>query len=130
MLNKKDCGSVYKNDLTGGGDETMSGVLVKARIDYWGVMTTDWIPKRESMCARCCQQTDICNDTVYICDADYDIKFHYKYGRTKKAMDMLRRLPTEALKAYLSNERRTPIELKAVILDELQAREKEEVMRL
>lgn len=110
--------------------ETMSGVLMIPKTDYWGCMATDFIPKRESMCARCCQQTDSCNDTVYICDADYDIKFHYKYGRTKKAMDMLRRLPTEALKAYLPGERRTPTELVAVILDELQAREKEEVIRL
>ena len=100
------------------------------RTDYWGCMATDCIPKRESMCARCCQQTDLCNDTGYICDADYDIKFHYKCGRTKKAMDMLRRLPTEALKDYLPEERRTPIKLKTVILDELQAREKEETMRL
>ena len=107
-----------------------SGVLVMPRKGYWGSMATDYILKRESMCARCCQQTDICNSTVYTCDADYDIKYHYKYGRTKKAMDMLRRLPTEALKAYLPEERRTPIELKAVILDELQAREKEEVIRL
>lgn len=110
--------------------ETMEGVLVIPRTDYWGSVGTDYIPKRESICAQCCQKTDICNDTMYACDADFDIKYHYKYGRTKKAMDILRCLPTEALKAYLPEERRTPTELVAVILDELQVREKEEVIRL
>lgn len=96
----------------------------------WGFMDTDYIPKREDACAKCRQPTIICEIVESLCTGDRDIKHKYWLGRTKEAMDMLRSLPTEALKDYLPEERRTPTELKAVILDELQAREKEEAMRL
>lgn len=96
----------------------------------WGVMDTDYIPKREDVCARCRRPGIMCDIIASSCDADLDIKYDYWYGRTKKAMDTLRRLPTDALKDYLPEERRTPTELKAVILDELQAREKEDTPRL
>lgn len=95
----------------------------------WGSMTADYIPKREA-CERCSQKRYLCMQSAWICLADCDIKYDYKNGRKKKVMDMLRCLPTDALKEYMSEACRTPTELKAVILDELQAREKEEAMRL
>lgn len=93
-------------------------------------MDADYIPKREDVCARCRPPSIMCEIRASICEADLGIKHDYWLGRTKEAMDMLRSLPTEALKDYLPEERRTPKELKAVILDELQAREKDEAMRL
>ena len=93
-------------------------------------MDTDYIPKRENVCARCRQRRILCDLKSSSCYADLAIKHDYWLGRTKKAMDTLRSLPTEALKDYLPEERRTPAELKAVILDELQAREKEDTPRL
>ena len=96
----------------------------------WGSIDTDYIPKREDVCARCRLSRILCDYKSLPCDADLGIKHDYWIGRTKKAMDTLRGLPTEALKDYLPEERRTPTELKAVILDELQKREKEEGMRL
>lgn len=67
---------------------------------------------------------------IYLCAADSDIKRAYDYGRTQDAIALLRGLPSELLKDYLSEDRRTPTELKAVILDELQQREKEDKPRL
>lgn len=96
----------------------------------WGALVSDYIHKREAACARCSQQRYRCSHSSYLCEADGDIKYDYKHGRTKKAMDQLRGLPSEMLKDFLREERRTPTELKAIILDELQAREKEEGMRL
>lgn len=97
----------------------------------WGSMSTDYITKREDVCARCRQRRVLCDFRASSCDADFDIKYDYWHGRTKKAMDTLRFLPTGALKDYLPEERRTPTELKAVILDELQIRnETETIMRL
>lgn len=96
----------------------------------WGAMDTDYIPKRMGACARCSQRRYKCANSGYICAADCDIKHDYTHGRPQDAIMLLRSLPTEALKDYLPEERRTPKELKAVILDELQAREKEESMRL
>lgn len=97
----------------------------------WGAMVSDYIRKREGACARCSQRRDRCTYSDYICEADGDIKYDYKHGRTKKAMYQLRGLPSEMLKDFLREERRTPTELKAVILDELQKRnETETSMRL
>lgn len=96
----------------------------------WGYMDTDYIPKREDACAKCRQPSIICEIVESLCTGDRDIKHKYWLGRTKEAMETLRSLPTEALKDYLPEERRTPTELKAVILDELQAREKEDTPRL
>lgn len=96
----------------------------------WGSMDTDYITKREDVCARCRQRRILCEFKPPSCDADLGIKHDYWLGRTKKAMDTLRCLPTDVLKDYLPDERRTPTELKAVILDELQAREKEGTPRL
>lgn len=96
----------------------------------WGYMDTDYIPKREDACAKCRRPSIICEFVESLCIGDRDIKHKYWLGETKEAMDALRRLPTESLKDYLPEERRTPTELKAVILDELQAREKEEQPRL
>lgn len=96
----------------------------------WGYMDTDYIPKREDECAKCRRPSIICEFVESLCIGDRDIKHKYWLGETKEAMDALRRLPTESLKDYLPEERRTPTELKAVILDELQAREKEEQPRL
>ena len=96
----------------------------------WGALATDYIPKSESACSRCSQRRYRCALSNYTCEEDGDIKYDYNHGRTQNAIKMMRDLPSEMLKGYLCEERRTPIELKAVILDELQAREKEEVMRL
>lgn len=96
----------------------------------WGSMDTDYIPKREGACAKCRLPSIMCEIRASICEADLGIKHDYWLGRVKKAMDTLRRLPTESLKDYLPEERRTPTELVAVILDELQQREKEETPRL
>lgn len=97
----------------------------------WGSMIIDYITKREDVCARCNQQKFECKCFGGLCEADCDIKRDYKHGRTQAAIDMLRSLPTEALKDYLPEERRTPTELVAVILDELQKRnEAENSMRL
>lgn len=96
----------------------------------WGSMDADYIQKREDVCARCRLPSIMCEIRASICEADLGIKHDYWLGRVKKAMDTLRCLPTCALKDYLLEERRTPKELKAVILDELQVREKGETMRL
>ncbi len=96
----------------------------------WGALVSDYIHKRDDVCERCRLQRFMCMYTEGLCEADGDIKYAYKHGRTKKAMDLLRGLPSEMLKDYLPEERRTPTELKAVILDELQQREKEEAPRL
>lgn len=96
----------------------------------WGAMDTDYIPKRGDVCARCRQRKYKCANSGYICASDCDIKYDYKHGRAKKAMDLLRGLPSEMLKDYLPEERRTPVALKAVILDELQQRDKEDKPRL
>lgn len=93
-------------------------------------MRTDYITKLEGACGRCHQQKYMCRHFVYLCAADSDIKSAYDRGATKCAIALLRGLPSELLKDYLPEERRTPTELKAVILDELQAREKEDTPRL
>ena len=96
----------------------------------WGSMRTDYITKLEGACVRCHQQKYMCRHLINLCAADSDIKRAYDYGRTQDAIALLRGLPSELLKDYLPEERRTPTGLKAAILDELQAREKEEGMRL
>ena len=96
----------------------------------WGSMRTDYITKREGACVRCHQRKYMCRHLVYLCAADSDIKGAYARGGTKSAIALLRGLPSELLKDYLPEERRTPTELKAVILDELQQREKEDKPRL
>lgn len=100
----------------------------------WGASSTDYVVKGDGMCAKCRLPCQDKNDAFfyygYICAADCDIKHAYTYGRAHDAIDLLRGLPSELLKDYLPEERRTPAELKAVILDELQARYKEEAMRL
>ncbi len=97
----------------------------------WGSTRTDYITKLEGACGRCHQQNYICRNLIYLCAADSDIKSAYGRGRTQDAIALLRGLPSELLKDYLPEERRTPTELKAVILDELQIRnETETIMRL
>lgn len=96
----------------------------------WGSMDTDYIPKRMATCARCSQRRYKCANSGYICAADCDIKYYYTNGRTQDAIALLRGLPSDLLKDYLSEKSRTPSELKAVILDELQQREKEDKPRL
>lgn len=97
----------------------------------WGSISTDYIAKLCKGChIRCPDHGDVYNYFGTICRADADIKYYYTHGRTQDAIDLLRCLPTDALKDYLPEERRTPTELKAVILDELQAREKEDTPRL
>lgn len=100
----------------------------------WGARSTDYVTKAEGMCGKCrlsCQDKDDAYFYYgYICAADRDIKHDYTYGRPHDAIALLRGLPSELLKDYLPEERRTPTELKAVILDELQQREKEETPRL
>lgn len=96
----------------------------------WRSMDTDYIQKRMAACARCSQRRYKCANSSYICSADCDIKYYYTHGRMQDAIELLRGLPSEMLKDYLPEERRTPTELKAVILDELQRREKEEKRRL
>lgn len=96
----------------------------------WGALVNDYIPKREDVCERCSQRRYRCALSNYTCEEDGDIKYDYNHGRPQNAIKMLRCLPTDALKDYLAEERRTPTELKAVILDELQAREKEDTPRL
>lgn len=101
----------------------------------WGELKTDYVAKMEGMCSKCHLSCQDKND-VYcfydnICAADYDVKHDYTYGRLQDAIALLRGLPSELLKDYLSEKRRTPAELKAVILDELQIRnETETIMRL
>ncbi len=101
----------------------------------WGALTTDYVAKMEGMCSKCRLSCQDKND-VYcfydnICAADYDIKHDYTYGRLQDAIALLRGLPSELLKDYLPEERRTPTVLKVVILDELQKRnETENSMRL
>lgn len=100
----------------------------------WGARGTDFITKMEGMCSKCHLSCQDKND-VYLfygnlCAADCDIKHDYNYGRIQDAIELLRGMPSELLQDYLPEERRTPTELKAVILDELQAREKEEAMRI
>lgn len=100
----------------------------------WGARSTDYVTKAEGMCDKCrlpCQdKNDVYFYYGYSCGADCDIKYDYTHGRTQDAITLLRGLPSELLCDYLHEERRTPTELKAVILDELQAREKEEAMRI
>lgn len=97
----------------------------------WGSISTDYIAKLCKGCYILCPDYgDVSNDFGSICRADADIKYYYTHGRTQDAIDLLRYLPADALKDYLPEERRTPTELKAVILDELQAREKEDQRRL
>lgn len=100
----------------------------------WGALTTDYVTKAEGMCDKCrlpCQDKDgVCFYYGYSCGADCDIKYDYTHGRAHDAIALLRGLPSELLKEYLPEERRTPTELVAVILDELQQREKEDKPRL
>lgn len=100
----------------------------------WGADMTDYVTKAEGMCSKCylpCQdKNDACFYYGYFCGADFDIKYNYNCGAMQRAIDLLRGLPSELLKGYLSEERRTPTALKVVILDELQTREKDEVIRL
>lgn len=100
----------------------------------WGSMRTDYITKLEGACGRCHQQKYMCHHLIYLCAADNYIKSAYDRGRTQDAIALLRSLPTEALKDYLPEERRTPAELVAVILDELEQRgdyeKPQEAMRL
>ena len=71
------------------------------------------------MCSKCrlsCQdKNDVYFYYGYVCAADCDIKHDYTYGRPHDAIALLRGLPSE---------------FKAVILDELQQREKEDKPRL
>lgn len=100
----------------------------------WGARGTDYITKTEGMCDKCRQPCPCKNDPYfrygYTCAADYEIKYCYSQGMPQDAIELLRDMPSELLKDYLPEERRTPTELKAVILDELQAREKEDTPRL
>lgn len=100
----------------------------------WGSMITDYVTKGDGMCEKCRLPCQDKNDAYfyysYICGADCDIKHDYTHGRPQDAISLLRGMPSELLKDYLPEERRTPTELKAVILDELQAREKEDTPRL
>lgn len=104
----------------------------------WGAYMTDYVTKAEGMCDKCRLTCQDKNDAYfyygYICSADSDIKYNYNSGRTQKAIDLLRGLPSELLKSYLQEELRTPTELKAVILDELENRgeyeKPKEAMRL
>ncbi len=104
----------------------------------WGAYMTDYITKMEGVCDKCRLPCQDKNDRYfyygYTCGADFDIKYNYNSGRTQRAIDLLRDLPSELLKDYLDEERQTPANLKAVILDELKCREEykksQEVMRL
>lgn len=97
----------------------------------WGSISTDYIAKLCNGCHILCPDYgDVSNYFGTICRADADIKYYYTHGRTQDAIDLMRYLPADALKDYLPEERRTPTELKVVILDELQAREKEDTPRL
>lgn len=98
----------------------------------WGICLTDYIAKQEGMCDKCrlsCQgKYDQYFYYGYICAVDLDIKFDYNHGRVQDAIDLLRGLPSELLKDYLNEERRTPTELVVVILDELECRREYEKM--
>ena len=103
----------------------------------WGELMTDYVNKAEDMCEKCrrpCKDRNF--EYVYVfcgfsCCEDYVIKNYYNHGMPQDAIALLRGLPSELLKDYLSEKRRTPAELKAVILDELQIRnETETIMRL
>lgn len=101
----------------------------------WGARRTDYVTKMEGVCEKCnlpCPYKD--GSHFYfgsICVAAWDIKYDYTHGRPRDAIALLRCLPSELLKDYLSDERRTPTELKTVILDELQKRnETENIIRL
>lgn len=98
----------------------------------WGSISTDYITKLCKGCHILCpDHGDVFNYFGSVCRADADIKYYYTHSRTQDAIDLLRYLTTDALKDYLAEERRTPTELKAVILDELQKRnETETSMRL
>lgn len=97
----------------------------------WGSVSTDYVEKLCKNCHIPCQDHgDLYCYFGSICLADADIKYYYTHGRTQDAIDLMRYLPADALKDYLPDERRTPTELKAVILDELQAREKDDALRL
>lgn len=100
----------------------------------WGARGTDYINKTEGMCDKCRQPCPCKNDPYfrygYTCAADYEIKYCYSQGMPQDAIELLRDMPSELLKDYLPEERRTPTELVAVILDELQARDKENTPRL
>lgn len=92
----------------------------------WGADMTDYVTKTEGICSKCHLQCQDKNDVYlyhgYFCAVDFDIKYNYNSGRTQKAIDLLRGLPSELLNDYLPEERRTPANLKAVILDELHKR--------
>ena len=86
----------------------------------WGSISTDYIAKLCKGCHILCpDHGDVFNYFGSICRADADIKYYYTHGRAQDAIDLMRYLPADALKDYLPEERRTPTELKAVILDEL-----------
>lgn len=103
----------------------------------WGAQMTDYVNKSEDMCDKCRRP---CKDRNFeyayafcgfSCCEDYVIKNNYNRGRVQEAVVLLRVLPSEMLNDYLREERRTPTELKVVILDELQKRnETENSMRL
>lgn len=97
----------------------------------WGSISTDYIARLCKECHILCpDRGDVSDYFGTVCRADADIKYYYTHGRTQDAIELLRHMQTELLKDYLSEDRRTPSELKAVILDELQARDKEETLRL
>lgn len=104
----------------------------------WGADMTDYVTKAEGMCSKCRLPCPDKNDAYlyhgYFCGVDFDIKYNYNCGRTQDDIALLRGLPSELLKDYLPEERRTPTELKAVILDELEQRgeykKPKEAMRL
>lgn len=98
----------------------------------WGADMTDYITKIEGVCEKCRLPCQDKNDQYfyygYTCGADFDIKYNYNSGRMKRAIDLLRGLPSELLKDYLDEERRTPTALKVVILNELKCRGEYEKM--
>lgn len=120
----------------------MSKVPWSASKDYWGARTTDFIIQNGScmkgMCDKCRLPCQYKNDPYfyysYICGADCAIKQRYYNGKTENAIALLRCMPSKLLEDYLPKERRTPTELKAIILDELECRgeyeKPQEVMRL
>lgn len=99
----------------------------------WGADMTDYVTKAEGTCSKCRLPCQDKNDAYfyygYFCGADFDIKYNYNSSRMQRAIDLLRGLPSELLKDYLDEERRTPTTLKVVILEELECRGEYEKMQ-
>lgn len=97
----------------------------------WGALMNDYITTEKGDCNKC---RLVHYKYEQHCWVDCVIKNNYNRGNSQGAIALLRDMPTEELKDYLDENRRTPNELKAFILDELKSRREyekpKEVMRL